>query len=90
MLYEVITQEVTFEEGLTLIEKDAFCNNHISKLQLPSTLSEIKTGAFETNELASLALPPNVKYIEGHAFSVITSYSIHYTKLYDTKIKSVF
>ncbi len=61
--------EVTIEEGITLIDYNAFANSHIKKLSLPNTLSEIRSGAFMNNSIDTLLMPNSVSTVGGSAFS---------------------
>ena len=75
MLYEVITGEHSFE------------HNSITKLVLNNLpeLLQVDSDSFSNNLIKSLSLNnlPKLAGLRSRIFDVITSYSIHYTKLYE-------
>ncbi len=63
-------QEVTFEEGVKVIDKYAFQFCNISKLEFPSTLTTIKSYAFERNQkLETIVFGSGLKLVEYLAFT---------------------
>ena len=65
-------QEITFSGNTLVIEHDAFKNNPITKLNLPSCAT-IEANAFEHNAIEKLFIPNGVKLNGGMVFGVNTN-----------------
>ena len=76
----------------------AFGNNNLVVFNIPASVAGIGAGAFSYNLFTQVSIPATVINVESYAFwsnnitditipgsvlFVITSYSIHYTKLYE-------
>ncbi|MCR5155883.1 MAG: leucine-rich repeat protein [Butyrivibrio sp.] len=65
-------RNVTLQEGITTIQKSAFCSCKLENLKLPDTLTTIEEDAFATMELkGELNIPAGVKTIKSGAFRQI-------------------
>ena len=70
--FEGTFRNVTLQEGITTIQKSAFCSCKLENLKLPDTLTTIEEDAFATMELkGELNIPAGVKTIKSGAFRQI-------------------
>lgn len=63
-------KSLKFSEGIAIIGKEAFCNNEVEEVILPSSLLEIHTLAFSGCRIKSINFPEGLKVIEKCAFEV--------------------
>ena len=83
-------KSINIPEGITTIEKNAFCGLGISSIILPSTLTYIGEMAFSRcRNLQSIVIPDNVTTIDQYAFDGCENLStvqlpnnLHYIKKY--------
>ena len=54
---------------MTSIGGDAFYNNHLTSVTIPSTVTSIGNGAFAYNALTSVSIPDSVTSLGAYAFS---------------------
>ncbi len=65
---DFMLESVVIPPSVTRIEKEAFSNNSLKELTLPSKLEFIGRHAFDNSKLTSLVIPNNVKRIDYEAF----------------------
>ena len=61
-------KNIEFHEGLEVIGASAFMGCPLTELNIPSTVTEIKSRAFSSHRLTKLTVPGNVKIIGNYAF----------------------
>lgn len=68
--WQYYLESINIPEGISSIEKNAFCGLGISSIVLPSSLTYIGEGAFEScRNLQNVIIPQNVYNIDKAAFS---------------------
>lgn len=88
--WQYYLKSINIPEGITTIEKNAFCGLGISNIILPSTLAYIGEMAFSRcRNLQSIVIPDNVTTIDQYAFDGCENLStvqlpnnLHYIKQY--------
>lgn len=60
---------VVFPDSLEKIGNNAFSNNYLTKIDLPSGLTVMETAAFEKNDLVEVVIPPSITEIGIGIFS---------------------
>lgn len=61
-------KNIELHEGLEVIGASAFMGCPLTELNIPSTVTEIKSRAFSSHRLTKLTVPGNVKVIGNYAF----------------------
>jgi lactocepin len=74
--YSDFIRKLVIEEGITKIEKDAFCGMNIAEVSLPDSLVTLEDYALDSNDFISIRIPANLRDIGLCAIRSINLFNI--------------